>query len=72
MVKLNIMYIILFIIVFLTLILYNRFNIEPFSKLIDTTRTQYNKRHRELRHVTSDTSTKILSKIKRIIRKLEF
>jgi len=75
--NLNIKNILLFLITVLILTFisqqsYSHYNVEPFTKLLDTTRNQYNKRKRELRRRASDTSSRMFSQINRAIRKLGF
>ena len=75
--NLNIKNILLFLITVLILTFisqqsYSQYNVEPFTKLLDTTRNQYNKRKRELRRRASDTSSRMFSQINRAIRKLGF
>lgn len=77
MMKLNIKNMLLFIITVLILTFisqqsYSQYDVEPFTKLLDTTRNQYNKRKRELRRTASDTTSKMFSRINRAIRKLGF
>jgi hypothetical protein len=77
MMKLNIANILLFIITVLIFIFilhqsYSHYTVEPFAKLIDATRNQYNKRKRELRCKCNDTTSKIIPRINRVIRNLGF
>jgi len=77
MMKLKIKNIFLFLITVLILTFisqqsYSHYKVEPFTKLLDTTRNQYNKRKRELRCKCNDTTSKMFSRINRAIRKLGF
>jgi hypothetical protein len=77
MMKLNIANILLFIITVLILIFishqsYSHYTVEPFTKLIDATRNQYNKRKRELRCKCNDTTSNMIPRINRVIRNLGF